>query len=58
MFEADCQRSVALSVYNIVINVLLQKIENREKELFFTSVMQRSSLVDVDDVDVQVSVGE
>lgn len=58
VLEADGERSVALSVNYVVVDVLLQKVKDGEEKLFFTGVVQGSPLVDVYDVDVQLRVSE
>ena len=58
VFEADGQRSVALCVDDVVVDVLLQQVEDGKEKLFFAGVVQGSPLVDVHDVDVELRVSE
>ena len=58
ILQTNRQRSVPLSVLNIVIPLLLEEIQNRKKEFLLTGVVQRCPLVNVFDVDVSIALSE
>jgi hypothetical protein len=58
VFEADGEGGVAFCVYAIVVDVLLEQVDDGEEELLFAGVVQGRALVDVDDVDVDLGMGQ
>lgn len=58
MLKADCQRSVPLGIDNIIIDVLLKKVKNGKEKLFLACVMEGSSLIYIDNVNIKLTMGQ
>jgi hypothetical protein len=48
--ETKGQRRITLSIKYIIINLSIQQIQNTKKEILLASIMQRSPMIDIDDV--------
>lgn len=44
MFEADTQRGILLMINRLNIDVLVEKVQNREKVVLLASIVDHSSL--------------
>lgn len=50
MFKTNRQRGITLVIHDIIVNVFIQQVENREEEVLFTRIMQWCPMVDINDV--------